>query len=45
MNSGNGSPSGGGKSQDCNGMVTNKNTTAMKQDQANNPAASSNCPQ
>lgn len=38
-----GTNSDGGKASDCNGAATSKNTTAMKQDQAANPAASSNC--
>jgi hypothetical protein len=42
--SGNGASSDGGKASDCNGMSTSKNTTNMKQDQAANPAATSNCP-
>ncbi|NLS00683.1 oxidoreductase [Rhizobium sp. P38BS-XIX] len=42
--SGTGTSTDGGKASDCNGMSTTKNTTNMKQDQAANPAATSNCP-
>jgi hypothetical protein len=42
-NSNGGGANGGGKSQDCNAMNTTKNTTAMKQGQVANPAASADC--
>ena len=38
-----GGPNGGGKSQDCNAMKTDKNTTGMKQDDASNPASTADC--
>jgi hypothetical protein len=34
----------GGKASDCNALATDKNTTAPKQDQTNNSAATQSCP-
>jgi hypothetical protein len=38
-NANSGTSNGGGRSQDCNGMVSGKNTTNMKMDQMNKDAS------